>query len=204
MNRFDREACTWDDDPTRIERAFRIAEAIKKFIPLTLTMTALEYGCGTGLLGFELHRYLGKMWMADSSKGMLSVLKEKISRFAIANMIPIELDLLKEHPPIAQIDLVATMMVLHHIRDTEKIIHAFAYLLKPGGHLCIADLLKEDGSFHGPGFEGQNGFDPEELLNLLGKEGFSPVANEIVFSIPRKVGEETRNYPVFLLIAKKA
>ena len=45
-------------------------------------------------------------------------------------------------------DLVYTLMTLHHIPDTAKILGSFQALLQPGGVLCIADLDKEDGSFH--------------------------------------------------------
>jgi hypothetical protein len=46
---------------------------------------------------------------------------------------------------------------------------SFMSLLKPGGHLAIADLYTEDGSFHGDGFHGHKGFDPAILAAMLEK-----------------------------------
>src|SRR5262245_42487472 len=45
---FDARAATWDDDPTKVERARAIADAIVREVPLAPSMAALEYGAGTG------------------------------------------------------------------------------------------------------------------------------------------------------------
>ena len=44
---FDARAATWDDDPTKVERARGVADAIGRHVPLAPSMRALEYGCGT-------------------------------------------------------------------------------------------------------------------------------------------------------------
>ncbi len=54
MTNFDERAREWDSDPKKVERARAVAEAIRRSIPLSSGMNALEYGCGTGLLA----RYL--------------------------------------------------------------------------------------------------------------------------------------------------
>jgi hypothetical protein len=40
---------------------------------------------------------------------------------------------------------------------------------------AIADLYPEDDSFHGEGFAGYKGFDPEELSGLLKKPAVPPI-----------------------------
>ena len=79
MNEFDQKASQWDAKPVRVERAQAVAESIKARCPLSPHMTALEYGCGTGLLSFALQPYLGHITLADSSSGMLAVLRDKIA-----------------------------------------------------------------------------------------------------------------------------
>ncbi len=69
----DDEASTWDTDPVKRKRAFAAA-AIRRRVPLPPAWRALEYGCGTGLLGFALQADLGELTLADSSPGMLAVL----------------------------------------------------------------------------------------------------------------------------------
>ncbi len=86
MTDFDARAKGWDDVPGRRERANAVAESIREQVRLTPQMSALEYGCGTGLLSFELQPYLGKITLADSSPGMLEVLREKISSSGVKNI----------------------------------------------------------------------------------------------------------------------
>ncbi len=80
MTNFDERARDWDSDPKKVERARVVADAIRKTIPLSQEMKALEYGCGTGLLSFALQPDLGEITLADTSQGMLDVLREKIAK----------------------------------------------------------------------------------------------------------------------------
>ena len=126
-------------------------------------MTALEYGCGTGLVSFALQPQLGHITLADSSTGMLAVLREKIAAGNIQNMTPVQLDLITDPLPAERYQLIYTLLTLHHIPDTDKILRAFYQLLDSSGYLCVADLDKEDGTFHEDEFHGHLGFDREEL-----------------------------------------
>ena len=78
MADFDSRAKDWDEVPGRAQRADAVAAAIREQVPLSRTMTALEYGCGTGLLSFALQAELGLITLADSSSGMLEVLGKKL------------------------------------------------------------------------------------------------------------------------------
>jgi hypothetical protein len=46
MINFDEQAKDWDSDPDKVQRARAVADAIRKVIPLSNEMKALEYGCG--------------------------------------------------------------------------------------------------------------------------------------------------------------
>ena len=77
-------------------------------------------------------------------------------------------------------------------------------MLNPDGFIAIADLYTEDGSFHGDGFTGHNGFNIEELSLTLKKCNFNVISREQGFVINRKISENVTNqYPVFLLIANR-
>ena len=69
-------------------------------------------------------------------------------------------------------DLIFTQMVLHHVGDIETMIKKFHHLLNPGSYLVIADLYEEDGSFHGEGFTGHNGFNIDSLSGILKRKQF--------------------------------
>jgi ubiquinone/menaquinone biosynthesis C-methylase UbiE len=201
---FDSKARQWDDNPVFRERGQKIADAVRRAVPLHRRMSALDYGCGTGLLSFPLRDALGSILLADSSTGMLEVVAEKIAAQGVTNMTPVKLDLLADPTPAQRFDLVVTSMTLHHVPDTDHILSVFHDLLQPGGHLCIADLDKEDGSFHGIEIDVHHGFDRAELEARARKAGFTDVRFQTVFSIAKEHETGTRDYPVFLMTARRA
>ena len=194
---FDERAATWDDDPVKKERAAAVAAGIRAMVALSPDMRALEYGCGTGLLSFELRHELGPITLADRSEGMLAVLKEKIHASGANNMVPVSLDLAVDPIPDERYDIVYMMMAFHHVEDTDAMLRAFSRLLGSSGHLCIADLDAEDGSFHGEGFTGHHGFDRDDLERQVRDAGFRTVEFQTVYRVVRDGAE----YPVFLMAA---
>jgi ubiquinone/menaquinone biosynthesis C-methylase UbiE len=201
---FDAKAKDWDSEPRRIERAQAVAQAIRQRVHLVPSMTAFEYGCGTGLLSFALQPYLGHITLADSSPGMLAVLEDKIRASSVRNMTPIKLNLSSDPPPPGRYHLIYTLMTLHHIPDTEKILQGFCTLLESGGILCIADLDLEDGSFHGPGFAGHNGFDRYEFKETLERAGFRHIAFTTCYEMKKQIEGSLRTFPLFLMVGEKA
>jgi ubiquinone/menaquinone biosynthesis C-methylase UbiE len=202
---FDQKALNWDADPTRVERARVVAEAIRSNVPLSPMVQAIEYGCGTGLLSFALQPHLGKITLADSSTGMLAVLSQKILSSGVSNMQPLRLDLATDVQPDATWDLVYSLMVLHHIPDTDQILSAFYQLLNPGGYLCIADLDEEDGSFHGPEISDvHHGFKRDVLGQQVKAAGFRVVRFSTVYQMDKMMETHIqKTFPVFLMVAEK-
>jgi len=198
---FDEKAETWDADPVKWERACAVADALRRRIPLSPAWHALEYGCGTGQLSFALHADLDRITLADSSRGMLAVLKDKIAAAGLSHLHPLALDLLTDPPPAERYDLIYTLMTLHHVADTDRLLRAWHDLLRPDGWLGIADLDVEDGSFHGPGFTGHNGFDREALRAQLIGAGFGAVDFSTCYVMRKATGQGVREYPLFLAVA---
>jgi ubiquinone/menaquinone biosynthesis C-methylase UbiE len=199
MTDFDASAKGWDEVPGRRERANAVADAIRGQVGLTPEMSALEYGCGTGLLSFALQPYLGRITLADSSAGMLEVLREKIAASEVKNMTPLQLDLEVDPLPSQRFHLIYSLMTLHHIPNTANILEKFQALLEAGGILCIADLDKEDGSFHEHDHGEHHGFDRNELMGSMTQAGF----NKIHFTTPYTMQKGPRVYPLFLAIGEK-
>lgn len=199
--RFDRAAADWDSKSRRVRLAGKISSAIAE-LPLSTEMSAMEYGCGTGLVGMAVAPLVGQLIAIDSSSGMLEVLEQKIAAEKIANMETLCCDLLADKYN-RQHNLIFCSMTLHHIRDSGALLQRFAELLLPGGYLAIADLFTEDGSFHKANAEGihHHGFDPEELKSSLEACGMEAISHRTVHSIVKE--ENSREYPVFLLTARK-
>ena len=174
-NRFDERAATWDDDPRKRQRALAVAEAIRNTVPLRPDQRLLEYGAGTGLVSQALSADVGSVTLADSSQGMLDVLHAKVAGGAFPDARVVDLDLGRDPVPDQRFDLVVTVMTLHHIPDLDPVVAGLAALLEPGGHLCVVDLEQEDGSFHGPDFDGHQGFGRAALTARLEQAGFRDV-----------------------------
>ncbi len=201
---FDGKAREWDENPVFVERGRRIAEAIRASVPLDSGMAALDYGCGTGLLSFPLKDELGRITLTDTSQGMLDVLAGKIAALGADNMTPLKADLSVSAIPSGPFDLIYSSMTLHHIPDTAAILAAFRDHLKPGGWLCIADLDKEDGSFHGIEVDVHHGFDRTELAAKLRQAGFGEASFQTVFEIAKETASGNRVYPVFLMVTRQS
>lgn len=204
MTNFDERAKDWDSDPKKVERARVTAEAIRKTISLSIDMNALEYGCGTGLLSFALQSDLGQITLADSSQGMLDVLGDKINAAGVTNMHPVKLDLANDSLPDERYQLTYSLLTLHHIHDAKKIFPKFHALLEPNGYLLVADLDKEDGSFHTDGTtDVHKGFERAELQKWVEDAGFGNVTFSTAFEIRKNIDDKEKVFPVFLMSAQK-
>lgn len=204
MTNFDERAKDWDSDPKKVERARAVAEAIRKALPLSANMTALEYGCGTGLLSFALQEDLGQITLADTSQGMLDVLSEKIAASGVTNMHPVRLDLSTDPLPAEKYQITYSLMVLHHVHDARGILSRFYDVLAPNGYLVIADLDKEDGSFHTDGTTDiHKGFERGELQTWVESAGFGNIRFSTAYEIRKEVDGGEKVFPVFLMTAQK-
>ena len=196
---FDDRAATWDDDPAKVERARQVAAAIRASVPLHGGVRLLEYGAGTGLVTQALGDDVGPVTLADTSAGMRAVMERKVAAGELPGARVWDLDLSTAAVPDERFDLIVTVMTLHHIPDLRPVVTAFAALLDPGGHVCVADLEEEDGSFHGEGFEGHPGLQPDLLETLLTDAGLVDVR----FRPCGEVDRHGRTYPLFLATARR-
>jgi ubiquinone/menaquinone biosynthesis C-methylase UbiE len=195
---FDARAETWDD-PVKVKRAEEVAAAMRRAVPLSRSMKALEYGAGTGLLSFCLRDALGPITLADSSAGMRAVAERKIAAANARDMRVIDLDLLRDPVPAERYDLIFSMTVLHHVPDVPRVLAAFHALLNPGGWLCHVDLDTEDGSFHGLEVDVHHGFERATLRSWLAAAGFVDVSIGDCGGIER----DERRYSLFIAAARK-
>lgn len=197
MSTFDKKAQNWDSGDIRVNGAKKIADAIEQKIDLTPDMEVLDFGVGTGLLGFEIAKKVKQVYGVDTSAGMLEKLQEKNSD--TLNIIPIQQDIIKE-PLTQKFDGIVSSMTLHHVENLEEFFRTIRENLKENGFIAIADLEEEDGTFHSDN-EGVHhfGFVPKKLREVVQKAGFKDVKIENINTI----NKPHRDFGVFLLTAKK-
>jgi tRNA (cmo5U34)-methyltransferase len=204
-SRFDEVAQQWDNNPTRVDLARAVGEAIGRALPIQQHWRALDYGAGTGLLTLNLEPLVASIVALDSSVGMLEKLSQKLAAARIDN-VRAQLWNLEEQPfPEDGFDLIASSMTLHHLRNVPLVFSRLTALLKPGGWLAVADLDSEDGTFHSAMDDVfHRGFERNRIAEWLGDCGLSSVKLSNAHSItkPASTGE-LRTYGVFLAVGRK-
>lgn len=203
---FDSRAQEWDQDPDKVVRAQAVADTVRAAVPLEAGERVLEYGAGTGLVAQALAGHVGPLTLADSSAGMRQVAEEKVAAGALPPGTRVwGLDLadraVSAPAPDERFDLVVTSLVLHHIPQLSPVLSGFHALLEVGGHVAIADLDAEDGSFHSglDGFDGHDGFERRVLSRQLEEAGFADVR----FTDCTTIVKDGQEFSVFLAVARR-
>ena len=197
---FDAAARSWDT-PDKVARTERIAEAIAEVVPLD-GASALDYGCGTGLLTWELAGRLGHVTLADVSTGMLEVARERAAsdpgRFTVVRH-----DL--THAPLPHpVDLAYSAMALHHIPDTHAGLANLTASVRPGGWVALADLDADpDNHFHDDDFTGHRGIDRHALAADLAALGYTEVAERTVDRLVKTKNGVDHEHGVFLVTGRR-
>jgi tRNA (cmo5U34)-methyltransferase len=204
MNEFDDKAKQWDQNQMHLERTKAVAREMLDNIPVTPSMKALEFGAGTGLLSFFVKDSFAEITLMDTSSEMLKMAEAKLADGDKGKIKTIFFDLEQSGYTGEPFDIIFTQMVLHHIKDVNAILEKFNHMLHPGGYVAVADLYAEDGSFHDPGVDVHHGFNPDDLSLRMEEAGFENITSRQCFVIHKATGAgATREYPVFLLTAKK-
>jgi SAM-dependent methyltransferase len=202
---FDKEAATWDQQTRRVKLADDVARAILETVKLDDHTDVLDFGCGTGLLTLTLQPLVRFITGVDSSPGMLDVLKAKVESGKLSNVRTHCLDLEKGDRLEGTYDLIVSSMTLHHIREVGPLLGQLSRLLRPAGHLCIADLDPDDGQFH-TNNEGvfHFGFSQAELREAFIAAGLTDVQYRTAAKVTKPVASGgERVFTVFLMTGLK-
>ena len=194
---FKDRASEWDSGSVRVRGAKTIADAIAKKIELDSSMKIMDFGVGTGLLGFEIAKVVEKVVGVDTSANMLQKLKEK-NRDGLS-IEPLHVDIVK-NPIDQKFDGIVSSMTLHHIEDLKLFFKTIYKNLNNNGFIAIADLESEDGSFHSDNSGVFHfGFDEKELYAVIRESGFKDIVIETINTI----NKPHRDFGIFLLTAKR-
>lgn len=188
MNRFDKDAITWDGLPRRVNLAKAV---VKNAIPyLKGNETVLEFGCGTGLVGINLVPYVKKLTGIDTSEKMVEIFNEKAKKLNL-NAEAFKKDIFEIN---GKFDLVISSMTMHHIKNISALSEK---LYEITDNAILVDLVKEDGSFHTRGNDDVEhfGFSFEELKKYFKKW-------EIEYKIIHTI-KKHKNFDVFMINLKK-
>ncbi len=196
-NYFDQSAILWDKDISKVERAQALAHEITELISEHSYQTALDFGCGTGLLSFYLKEQFSEVHLVDNSRGMIDIVNQKIELDNISHFVSYCNNIEDIHN--LKVDVIYTNLTLHHIDNVEGLLSHLHHLLNPKGMLIISDLVEEDGSFHAQNNEPipHNGFNQLQLQQQLKQCGFSPLSYKVYHTLHKN----DKLFPLFIQVA---
>ncbi len=195
---FANKSKSWDMNSKRVQNAKGIAELIVKNIKLDKSMELMDFGAGTGLLSYFVASYVKKIVAVDNSPSMLLEFKSKCDEFVCETEV-IEKDLSTETLD-RTFDGIISSMTIHHLDDTIALFEKFYAMVKEGGFIAIADLDREDGSFHSDNTGvHHHGFDREALQLIAENAGFK----DVKFDLASTIDKPHQTFTVFLLTAVK-
>lgn len=195
---FNEKSKTWDANEMVKQLSSAVGSSILEHISLNPQMNVMDFGAGTGLISSHVAPLVNIIVAVDISEAMLDKL---ITKPELQGKVEAVCQNILDKPLTKQFDLIMSAMAMHHVEDSNKLIQTFSQHLISGAVLALADLDKEDGSFHPADVEGvfHSGFERDQLKLLLESHGFE----DIHFFTAHTVVKDDKEYPIFLVIATK-
>jgi ubiquinone/menaquinone biosynthesis C-methylase UbiE len=167
------------DTSERIQIAKVSSDAIHEYLVDIKSKNAIDFGCGTGLVGMNLLNDFNSMLFLDTSQNMINQIKQKIADFNIKNADTLCFDFEKEVRSDLHADYIFMAQVLLHIKDVELVLSQLYDVLNAGGHLLIVDFNENkeivSDMVH-------NGFDQDKLSSIMTKIGYRNIQSKTFYT----------------------
>jgi len=186
------------DTAERIEIAGLTANAMREYIVDGKAKSAIDFGCGTGLVGIDLLNDFQSMVFLDTSPNMLEQLQQKFADANIQHAQTLCFDFETAFQSDIHADYVLMAQVLLHINDVELVLARLYEALNPEGHLLIVDFNKNEAIISD---KVHNGFDQEKLIELMTKIGFKEIKAKTFYTGNKIFMNQDSS--LFILDAKK-
>jgi putative AdoMet-dependent methyltransferase len=195
---FQHKANDYEQDENRVNNVDNIANSILKYTKFDKSMHIMDFGSGTGLLLEKIAPFVDKITAVDISNSMNKKLDEKRNNLGCKlEIIEIDLSKNKLHE---KFDAIISSMTMHHIKDIPMMFKDFYDILNDNGTIAIADLDKEDGTFHTDDTGVFHfGFDRNMFLNTAKEAGFKNLKITTASTAQKPYGK----FPIFLLTGHK-
>ncbi len=167
------------DTPERIQIAKVSSNAIREYLVDAKSKNAIDFGCGTGLVGMNLLSDFNSILFLDTSQNMINQIRQKFSSSNIQNAATLCFDIEKERLSDLHADYIFMAQVLLHINDVELVLSRLYEVLKDSGHLLIVDFNTNEkivsDMVH-------NGFDQIELTDIMTKIGYRDIQSKTFYT----------------------
>ena len=177
MTEWDQHAADWDGRAavqTYAVKAFRSLTSLAEETGFSLAgCSALDFGCGTGLLTERLANICAHIDAFDTSPSMRDVLSAKIDRHQWRHV-----RLLDQLPPAPQrYDLIVCSSVLSFVDDYPEMVDMLL------GHLAMGGLFVQWDWELDPSDDQSHGFTREQIRRTLTEAGLTSVAVGVAFEV---------------------
>ncbi|MDK8180309.1 class I SAM-dependent methyltransferase [Paenibacillus sp. UMB4589-SE434] len=166
------------DTSERIHIAKVSSDAIREYVVDANRKKAIDFGCGTGLVGMNLLNDFNSILFLDTSQNMINQIKQKISDFNIQNVDTLCFDFEKGVLSDLRADYIFMVQVLLHINDVEFVLSKLFDVLNEGGHVLIVDFNKNEkvvsDIVH-------NGFNQAKLTDIMTKIGYKNIQSKTFY-----------------------
>lgn len=166
------------DTPDRIQIAKLSSDAIREYLVDVKGKNAIDFGCGTGLVGMNLINDFHSILFLDTSPNMINQIEQKISEFNIPNADTLCFDFEQEGLSDLRADYIFMAQVLLHIHDVEFVLSRLFEVLNEGGHLLIVDFNEHEkvvsDIVH-------NGFNQVKLTDMMSKIGYRNIQSKTFY-----------------------
>lgn len=166
------------DTPERVRIAQVSSDAIREYLVDAKSRNAIDFGCGTGLVGMNLLNDFQSILFLDTSLNMLNQIEKKITDSNIRNADTLCFDFEKDRLTDLHADYIFMVQVLLHIENFQPVLSKLYDVLNPGGHLIIIDFNKNDqivsDMVH-------NGFDQEMLADIMSNIGYKSIQSKTFY-----------------------
>ncbi len=169
IEKFDSMA-NYYDTPERIEISKIISDNIRAQVTKATEKCAIDFGCGTGLVGLNLLDVFSSVLFIDASQNMVDVIKNKLEYLRVENADTLCIDLETIQPENLHADYIILSHVLLHIKDINAILSRLYSILNKGGHLFIIDFDKNESITSA---DVHNGFEQDNLIKTIIGLGFN-------------------------------
>ena len=133
----DRRERELEEDPELAMRLLRVERG----------SSVADVGAGSGYFTIRLARAVGtagKVYAVDIQSGMLELLKQKLARERLTNVIPVLAAEDDPRLPEQSLDLVLMVDVYHELSSPQVTLAHLKRALKPGGRLVLLEYRAED------------------------------------------------------------
>jgi len=177
-DKFEMIANTYDT-LERIQLAQASSDALREYFVAAKSKKAIDFGCGTGLVGMNLIDDVDSMLFLDTSPNMIQQIEQKISDLHIQNADTLCFDIEKEELTGVHADYIFMAQVLLHIQDIELVLSRLYHILNDGGHLLIIDFNKNENVVSDLV---HNGFDQDKLTDMMTQIGYRQIHSKTFYN----------------------